>query len=670
MFAKAMGNFAPRPRWRSLSWARRFVRFENGVSFEAEKFPYLAAPGGPFDALDDPDVRRIWLQFGIRMGKTLFGQLTLQYYADVAPYNMLFASTTEQLAKQVAGRTERMAEQCPRLGRQLPHPKFRKQTEIQFDHCRIYVGWFLSASTLADKDILVGHANEVDKIKQFSTDSEGDPLDRFLDRASNKPNHKYVIESTPERRDHSRVEAGRLNSTNCHLHVPCPHCNRYQTLQLGDGTQPGGLKWDKTKDDEHDAELARRTARYICAHCNKEIHDQHRGPMIRLGVWAPEGCGINHAEALKAARRWVPRLKGTDGAAVDDHIPWQGWSQAKWVTGKPLRDGVDAGYQCSRLYDLSLTWGDIAARYIAVKGNKKKLQQFLNEWMAETWVDVHIRHTWEDLGRRLRLEYSRGTVPADAWFLTAGVDVQEDRCYWIVRAWGAYCTSWLVDWGICRKVFDGQGLSPLNSDLNQLDDLVVNRGFPVNGKTKDGYDKLWCAKICVDTGFRIRDVHQFLRDRPGDRLRAVAGDQNVRSGYFRLSVLEKDSRTGKPYEGGLAQWQLNVDAFKEETRDRFSIPVGEPGAFYFPREVLAEGQDYLKQICNEAPMGEKRVWQMIKPSWGNHHWDDEIYARAGAEFITEGDWGEHVAEPPPPPDHEPTADRRRLARRRMTGRRA
>lgn len=677
MFARAIQNFAPRPRWRMLSWARRFAHFEDGKSFEAEAQPYLGAPGGPFDAIDDPDVRQIYLQFGIRMGKTVTGQFMMLFYADVAPYNMLFASSSKILAEQVIERTTKMAEHHPRLAKQLPPEQDRNKHQLNFANCKIHAGWFRSDTTLADKDILVGHGNEVDKIVQVSTATEGDPLERFLDRATNKPRHKYIIESTPQRRNHSRVEAGRLASTNCSYYVPCPHCKRYQTLQLGNGKEPGGVRWDRKKDDTHDENLARRTARYQCVHCEKDILDHHRGPMIRAGVWAPEGCSINDAEAAKAAKAWCQSLKGTDGAAVDDHIPWRGWSQAKWIKGKPQRDGTKAGYHLSRLYDLTITWGDIAAKWVSVQGNKQKLRSFLNEWMAETWSDVEVRHRWEALGRRLALGYSRGTVPADAWFLTAGVDVQEDRCYWIVRAWGAWATSWLVDWGVCHKIIDTHGMSRLNSDLDQLDAVLIKREFPVNGMTHEGHAKLWAARIAIDTGHRIADVHQFMLARPGDRIRAVKGDANVKSGYFRAAALEKNTRTGKAYEGGLMQYQLNVDAYKEDIRDRFSIAVGDPGAFYFPKEVNTEGADYLRQICNEAPVihtrangVQVRVWQMIQSSIGNHHWDDEVYARAAADFVTEGDWEPHA---PTPPEQSPRLEdgppRRRLVRRTLTRRR-
>lgn len=665
MFARALQNLAPRPRWRSLSWARRFARFPDGAAFEAEKFPYLAAPGGPFDALDDPDVRVIWLQIGIRMGKTLFGQIGTQFYADVHPYNMLFATPDKTLSEQVAARTTAMIEHNPRLRDQLPIEKDRNKHEIKLDHCKVFVGWFRSHTTLADKDILFGHANEISKIVELSTSTEGDALQRFLDRGSNKPNHKYILESTPARKDHCRVERGRLGSSNCHMQCPCPHCGRYQKLELDQ------LKWDHNKEGHSEKELSRATARYECIRCGKAIRDEHRQQMIRDGVWVPEGAKVNDKEAIKAARAWVPKLKGTDGAAVDDVKPWRGWKYAKWIRGTPARDGREAGYQLSRLYDLSITWGDIAAKFVEVKDNKRLLRAFVNEWLADTWADVRVRHEWFDVGKRLSIGYRRGTVPAEAWFLTAGVDVQEDRCYWVVRAWGEHATSWLIDWGVCRQAIDGEGLSPLNSDLNQLDALVINRQFPVNGKTCEGFESLTPAKICIDTGYRIHHVHQFLRGHPGDRVRAVAGDQHVKAGFYRLSVLEKNVRTGKPYEGGLAQWQLNVDAYKEDVRDRFAIPLGECGAWYLPHDMLKEpgAEDYLKQVCNEQPTGERRVWKMLHERWGNHYGDCEIYGRAGADFVSAGDWEQPLSAPAEAkPAAKPAGGRRSMSRRRMTRR--
>jgi phage terminase large subunit GpA-like protein len=690
MFEAALLQFTPRPRVRSLAWFVRFVRNIEGRAYDHDAFPYFGAPGGPCDALDDDEVRHVWLQFGIRMGKSLFGHAAQLWLADTNPRPQLLASTNQTLARQLVGRTYKMAEQitstASAIGRPLADqlvPEYRRSHEaIKLDASTIFAAWSGSATTLADRDVWFGWAGEVDKWQHERAATEGEPLQRFLDRASNHPARKYVIEGSPTIKGKSRIERGLGRSTACRFYVPCPHkkCGKFQTLELGNGKAPGGIQWRRRPDGTHDPELARRTACYVCVHCKRKIGDEYRGAMMRGGVWAPEGCGVIDRAARLAAAHWFDNLAALEGAETGDglEIPaaWSSWSACPWVVGKPARDGPDAGYQLSRLYDLSITWGDLAATFVTVKDRPAELRSYKNEWLAETWQEVGAAQAWHELAFNQAGEYDRATIPAAAWFLTVGVDVQDDRAYWVARAWGEAATSWLVDFGCVRKPIDDAGRATVNGDLEQLDPLVIDRAWPVIGKTTEGHTQLWAALVCVDTGHRIHDVHTFMRARPGGRVRAVAGDANVRSGYYRASTLERNARTGKPYVGGLVQWQLNVDAFKDDLHGRWKVSATTPGAWFLPRDLQgdAAGVDYLRQVVNEAPTTivnnrghHVRRWKVVHESIGNHYFDCEVYARAGAEMIAEGDWLASPAADPPelkrPPDQ---AGRTRRASNRRT----
>lgn len=675
--------FRPKPRIRSIEWFVWQVRTHENRPYDHRAFPHIGAPGGPCCAVDDPAVKDIVLQWATRLGKTFFGQACTMFYADVTPGPQMFAGPDEKLAKEVASRTARMLSHCPRLAEQLPPPHRRKDDRIDLAHCRMHVAWSRSVSTLADKPVQFGHAGEVDKWVQESTSLEADPLKLFDDRFKEFSRFKRLKESTPTVRNRSRIETARKRSSNCQYYTPCPHCGHYQTLRMGNRGEPGRLEWDAAEDGRQDTELARATARYVCEGCEGQIHDRHRARMLRHGVWVPEGCGVDSKQAAKAAKRWQERLSAADwygdllSEAGDDGASlWRGWQHAGWVTGTPVRDGRAAGYQLSSLYATSLSWGDIAAEFVASKDSPQLLRNFKNQWLGETWEATRRRHTWEDLGKRLSADYDRGVVPSAVWFLTAGVDVQEDRAYWTVRAWGERKTSWLIDWGIARKTVNSHGQFGPNSDLKQLVSALIERSWPVDGQTSEGFDKLWAAIVGIDTGHRIHEVHQFMREVNNPRLRAVAGDAAVRGGFYRRSLLERNSHTGKAYEGGLTQWQLNVDAFKEDIRALWDVAPGQDGAWYLPRQVLTEGVDYLRQVCNEAPEEEttargftRRRWKMLEDAVGNHYWDTEVYARAVAEMITEGDWLPHVAPTAAPTEQQPATRGRRSMSRRSQSRR-
>ena len=106
--------------------------------------------------------------------------------------------------------------------------RFRKQDFVNLDSCRIFVGWARSVSTLADKGVQIGHANEVEKWLYESTSTEADPLKLFDDRFKEFAFHKKIKEGTPSIKSESRLERRRLGSNNCKYFVPCPKFGKYQ----------------------------------------------------------------------------------------------------------------------------------------------------------------------------------------------------------------------------------------------------------------------------------------------------------------------------------------------------------------------------------------------------------------------------------------------------------
>ena len=86
------------------------------------------------------------------------------------------------------------------------------------------------------------------------------------------------------------------------------------------------------------------------------------------------------------------------------------------------------------------------------------------------------------------------------------------------------------------------------------------------------------------------------------------------------------------------------------------------------------GGDYLAQVVNEMPQTETlpsgrvvRRWKMVNESVGNHYWDCEVYARAAAHFLVEGNWGRR--QQPAAPAKQPAASNvRQLNVRRINHR--
>jgi hypothetical protein len=127
----------------------------------------------------------------------------------------------------------------------------------------------------------------------------------------------------PERHA-SRIERGRLTGTNAHL-------GRLSALRplpaAGEGSQ---LIFEQPAAGPIRARPAKRPA--TSARTAKgENFDEDRGPMMRSGVWVPEGCGCQRRQGPRGRRARQPPGGGRCGAA-SPRTPIGS-------IGKPLRDG-------------------------------------------------------------------------------------------------------------------------------------------------------------------------------------------------------------------------------------------------------------------------------------------------------------------------------------------
>lgn len=580
----------PRPRVRMLDWCRKHVQNENGRPYDHNAYPHLGAPGGPCDAFDDPLVRIIALQFASRLGKTFFGQCSQMFTASAAPAPCMFVSASEKIAGEIIARTYGLLERCSALVDQLAREDHRKQDCIELDNCRIFVGWARSVTTLADKNVKVGHANEIDKWERAATkierangettvhgSTEGDPLDLFLDRAKDFPNYKYILESTPSVAGVSRIERARLGSSNCSYWVPCPGCQQYQTLKFT------RLKWDRDENGDHDPDLAHKTAHYRCEACDAKIEDHHRAGMMRLGVWVPEGVAIDHAKALEVAKERSSQLAaGTFSSEFAGHYAAQAY-----CIGTPVRDGMTAGYQLSSLYALSLTWGAIASKWVTSHGNQTSLWNFINQWLGETWELDKRTKDWESLGRRLIVDLPRETVPLWGTFLTCGIDRQKDHYKYSVVAWGPGGTAHVLDYGE-------------HETLDWIHHNIVCHEYPHS----DG-GKLGISKTLIDSGYDPAEPYQYSLTslQQGRIVLCCKGSSTALEAPFRESALGDGTlMPGLPLILVDPNWTQG-----ELERRLFKLRPGVDGALSIYCDSLGAHKDYLKQLLNDEATAKKNA---------------------------------------------------------------
>lgn len=635
--------FSPTPSVRTLDWAVDHVVTDAGRPYDHAAYPHLGAPGGPMDAFDDPRVREIALQFATRLGKTFFGQVCQLKTAATDPAPMMFASSTGKLALEVVGRTYKMLRARPELAALLRkrHESQQKASLVEFHDCELFVAWSRAVSTLADKNVKVGHANEIDKWVYPSTAKEAHPLDLFTDRSKDFQSvRKLIFEGTPTIRGHSPIERRRLAGTNCRFQVPCPHCRKYQWLEFGGAESRHGVKWDTADDGRTDPDVAEKTARYVCRHCQAEIHDHHRTWMMRRGVWCPEGCAVNDAVALDVTER-----------SIEQGFPaweWNGWKNAAWIEGAPARDGTAASYHLSTLYALAVGWGDCAKVFVEARKSPPRLRNVINQWWAETWEIVERKQTWEQLGERWIVPVRRGLVPEGFSLVTVGLDRQQDFFVYVVQAW--------KPGGACHRIAYGQVETHAEIlELLQTDWPHVDEGPPLR-----------CRMALADCGYRPKDVYDLV-DAARNKsipLKPCRGPNAPLDAVYRIKRNGKDSS----HPGRRVVW---VDVAQTEAwidAQLHTLTPDDPNGGSLYQDSLGAHEDYLTQLLNGAAFADldnrgrpKEIWKKVDEDLANDYRDDERYGYVAMLLATRGRIPQRVSQVRPP--QAPASNRDGFVRR-------
>ncbi len=548
-------------------WADRFRRLDVKTSAEPGQWatartPYLK---GIMDAFTDPYVDEITVMAASQVGKTEAMYNMLGFIIDQDPGPTLMVSPRADDAKSVSyNRVRPMIECSPVLNKYIPiNTDDITKLEYHFDRMILYFAGSNSPADLASRPIRYLFLDEVDKYPKFSG-READPIKLASERQKTFWNKKTVKVSTPTTRE-GYIFREYDKSDQRRFHVPCPHCGKKQVFVFGQ------IKWPK---EESSPERIKnnRLAWYECIHCKKRIDDIHKQKMMLAGEWIAE---------------------------KDEHNRNRGF----WV---------------SSLYSPWLTWSDIASEFLKSKDYVELLMNFVNSWLAEVWEEK-IEETTVDKVRNLARDYDEGIVPDDVLVLTAGVDVQKDHFYYVIRGWGYYEESWLI-----------------RADRAEYWEDIIDALFKTEYRKLSSGETVSVYMTCVDSGFRTDEVYRFCRTWQ-DKTKAIKGLEEITGGrFYRANKIDINSRTGSVITGGLVLWNLNVTQYKDKINRL--VTTQNPGKWHLFRNP---NDDYLTQFTSEHKVlirnrttgKAKEVWQKKKEAAANHYLDAEVYALAAADII-------------------------------------
>lgn len=562
-------------------------------------------------AIEDPEIAEVAIMASTQVGKTLIMLCAMLWASDNDPAPAMLVTPDQDSCVEARDRCYALASECRPIAPRVPEEHKRNLRHIDLGTCRVYLAWSGSRQRLRGRPCKRVYMTEVDVYRQDK--KTGDAHRAARERVKAFRRSKIVYESSPT--DETST-IGKLyeNSDKRKWLVECPHCGKEQELRFfphkrGEHAGCGGISGLKDEAGNYKtAEQAIADAHYVClAGCKIEAH--LKNDMVRGGRWQP---------------------------------------------GEQL--GRRAGFHLWSLMSPTLSIGDIVAAFFDHK-DAGQLADFFKNWLGLPWTGRDKVPTWKQLGTKLAAVHRRGTVPASAWFLTAGGDVQGDRAYCSIRAWGDGQTSWLVDWREIERgedIHDEASGMTIRSDLVALAQFVLHRSFPIVGEHPLGRREMRVRLLGIDSNYHTADVHhwhrwlgpQFVTDQ--SRVRLVRGSHQLEdSERYRKSVIERNSRTGEPYEGGLTQWQIRVNYYKQDLMNRFVVDqVGNPGTWYVTGDAVESGRDYLRQVVNEPRVMEtdnhgrtRMVWKPKSSTIGVDYWDTEVYSRAMADMVIgDRDW--------------------------------
>lgn len=565
-------------------------------------------------AAADPETRTITIPASTQVGKTLGLCALILYLAKHAPASALVVQPDKRATIEFRDRLYSLAAES---GFQIP-PECRWNLRyMNVGGMRVYLSWSGSRQGLRGRRCKYVFLSELDVYQPAS--NAGDPVESASQRVKAFPRHLIFRESSPVP-EPSRIDQLERQTDRRRWHCQCPECGTWQELRFFMHTEGelagrggiGGLK--DAAGNWLEPDVARRTAHYVCV-SGCQIGADRKAEFVRAGQWVPRGCTV-HPKSGK-------------------------------LTGTPIRDKRDVGFHLWAVHSPD-HWGTIAAEYLRCRLSGL-LPEFHQNWLGRSYKQRGTMPTWQELARRLSLpSYTRGVVPADAWFLTASCDVQESEVYCVVRGWGDQKTSWLVDW----YVFDrqaGDETDVVKSDLLQLNKAVLDAWFSVAGKNPRGRTKLQVVLLGIDAKYRILDVHHWIQSHGAPpRIRAVQGDGTMREERYKESLVtesrRKDKKTGERvrYEGGLHLWSINSQAYRRDLANRFAAPADRPGAWLLPAAIEDQGRHYLQQLVNEPPMQQrgkdgrlKLVFKERDSTIGHDFWDCEVNQSCLADMFVD-----------------------------------
>lgn len=587
-------KWAPPPRMTIAEWADRFRWLAPEESAAPGKYrfdmtPHLIWPGGPLEALDDPNVFEIVGRKSAQVAWTsgVLGN-AIGKWIDLDPSPILILFPKAEAAKQyVAEKLEPMIEATKRLRKKVDLRSRKLQQRQDFKR---FPGGFLkmvgSNSPASVKSTPVPRvAIEEPDDCNLNLRGQGDSIKLAKERLKTFRRSKIIIGGTPTIKGLSAIDAElELSDKRVGL-VPCHGCGQSHALSFDH------LHCDEDEHYFHEVYGKRRpeTAYYACPHCG-EIWDDHQ-----------KNANLAHGR-------------------------WEATAEFRGIAGYILNE-LYAKFHGSRFE--VLIEKKLQAEYATRQGNIGPMIAFTNSSMGESYEYKSDAPKTDELEKRAE-PYAELTAPKGTLLVTVGVDVQGDRLALVMVGWGRGEESWRLYWG----ELPGNPIDPHDPVWTELDKVIAT---PI--PTESGA-QLAVSAVSIDSsdGNTSDAVYTYVRDRQRFNIMAIKGasidsrDREIFTKPAQSADTSQDNTKASKY--GLRVFIVGTHKAKTLIDGRMKLKGGGPGRMHWYSEIRS---DYYEQVTNEvlAPHPRnpsKMVWQK-KAGRRNEALDCEVYALHAARSL-------------------------------------
>ncbi len=577
-----------------IEWATKYRYLSTEEAGKPGKYrfdvtPHLVWPGGPLEALDDPNVFEVVGRKSAQVAWTsgVMGN-AIGKWIDLDPSPILILFPKAEAAKQyVAEKLEPMIAATKRLRKKVDLRSRKLQQRQDFKR---FPGGFLkmvgsnSPSSVKSTPVPRVAVEEPDDCN-LNLRGQGDSIKLAKERLKTFRRSKIIIGGTPTIEGLSAIDAElELSDKRIGL-VPCHGCGQSHALSFQH------LHCDEDPSYSHEVYRRRRpeTAYYACPHCG-EIWDDHQ-----------KNANLQHGR-------------------------WEATAEFRGIAGYILNE-LYATFHGSRFEVLMEK--KLQAEHAASNGNHGPMIAFTNSQMGECYEYKSNAPKTDELEKRAE-PYAELTAPKGVLLVTVGVDVQGDRLALVIVGWGRGEESWRLYWG----ELEGNPIDPHDPVWAELDKIIST---PI---TTEAGGQISVSAVSIDSsdGNTSDAVYTYVRDRQRFNIMAIKGasidsrDREIFTKPAQSTDTTQDNTKAAKY--GLRVFIVGTHKAKTLIDGRMRLTGVGPGRMHWYSEIRA---DYYEQVTNEvlAPhprQPSKMVWQK-KAGRRNEALDCEVYALHAARSL-------------------------------------